>query len=725
MKILSKSKKDLLILGAGYAQIPLIEATKKLGANAIVASIPGNYDGFDYASSAVNVDISDPEAVLKAARETGIDGIGTCSLDLGMAAIGLTAESLGLKGPSKEAARIVSNKYEMKKALTAAGVLTPKHCVVYNEEDFKRAKSELKLPVVTKATDLMGSRGIYRCDTFEEAEIFYKKSIEDSKLPFCLIEEYIDGELFCIEALVEDGRPVFILPNNTDPYESAVRTSIGHSIPWSHPDLEEQAKKTAADAISAVGLNNCPVDMDVILKDGKIYIIEITGRSGATGLAELVSEHFGIDYYEMIARMSLGETIRPYFEHPNQDAIIVRTICSERSGILESAEYCGDDPRVKLEFNVHRGSHINKYTNGRDRIGQVVVHADNAKNCRAALRNALMQIRLNITGDIPLVKTPIQSVMTDANKNRIFMKREDMLPFSFGGNKVRFAHGYLKDMQEKGCNALIMYGGENSNMCRILSAMCKGRNIPFSRVHNIDDDTEKAFGANCEMILMCGGKVYECNKKDIAVTVDRAKKDFEDQGLIPYYVYGSRLGTGNEHIPMEEYHCVYEEILRQEKEMGVTFDCIFLASGTNLTHSGLLAGHLQNGDDKKIVGISVTRNQVRAAEVIGDNLKSYAKKNDIAYKLDIEDEILITDRYLCGGYSLHNDEIIEAIKEMYMGYGIPLDPTYTGKAWWGMTRYIAENDIRDKNILFIHTGGSPLFTDAVYKTLSERETKKC
>ena len=44
-------------------------------------------------------------------------------------------------------------------------------------------------------------------------------------------------------------------------------------------------------------------------------------------------------------------------------------------------------------------------------------------------------------------------------------------------------------------------------------------------------------------------------------------------------------------------------------------------------------------------------------------------------------------------------------------YGIPLDETYTGKAFMGMSEYIYE--ISDKNILFIHTGGTPLFFDAL------------
>ena len=48
---------------------------------------------------------------------------------------------------------------------------------------------------------------------------------------------------------------------------------------------------------------------------------------------------------------------------------------------------------------------------------------------------------------------------------------------------------------------------------------------------------------------------------------------------------------------------------------------------------------------------------------------------------------------------------------MYSRFDIYLDPVYTGKAFSGMKKYIKENKLNDKKILFIHTGGIPLFLD--------------
>ena len=61
------------------------------------------------------------------------------------------------------------------------------------------------------------------------------------------------------------------------------------------------------------------------------------------------------------------------------------------------------------------------------------------------------------------------------------------------------------------------------------------------------------------------------------------------------------------------------------KKNGYSFDYIFLASSTNATQSGLLAGSLEESDERNIVGISVSRNETRGKQVIARNLEEYAQ----------------------------------------------------------------------------------------------------
>lgn len=154
--------------------------------------------------------------------------------------------------------------------------------------------------------------------------------------------------------------------------------------------------------------------------------------------------------------------------------------------------------------------------------------------------------------------------------------------------------------------------------------------------------------------------------------------------------------------------------------MGVHFDLIFLASSTGATQGGLTAGELLAGDGARVVGISVSRREARAREVIARDLEAYGEAMGIRLPDHAERAVRITDRYLAGGYGKSTEEIRETVRTAYLRDGLNLDLVYTGKAFWGMEEYLKEHQIRGKQILFLHTGGTPLFFDHLQELAQER-----
>lgn len=65
--------------------------------------------------------------------------------------------------------------------------------------------------------------------------------------------------------------------------------------------------------------------------------------------------------------------------------------------------------------------------------------------------------------------TPIIELKTLNDMNRIFVKREELIPFSFGGNKVRIAEEYINHMKTENKTCMVSYGSQKSNLCRVLS----------------------------------------------------------------------------------------------------------------------------------------------------------------------------------------------------------------------------------------------------------------
>lgn len=301
--------------------------------------------------------------------------------------------------------------------------------------------------------------------------------------------------------------------------------------------------------------------------------------------------------------------------------------------------------------------------------------------------------------------SPIEFIDT-LYENNLYIKREDKLPFSYGGNKVRFAYAFLQDMQKQNKNAIIAYGSKSSNLCRVLAQLCFDKKIPCAVVFSEDDSHTTN---NSKIVNSLGVREYCCDKSQVSKTVQKAIDDFVQQGYNPYYIYGSTLGTGNELTPVRAYKEVYDEILAYEQAESTKFDYIFLATGTAASYSGLVCGALEHKHKTRIVGISVARPSDRCVEIICNNIAEH-------FGSPQEFTPVISDKYLFGGYSLTCPKELCEIDYIFDRYQIPLDPTYTGKAFFGMKEYLKEHNIKNKNILFIHTGGYPIFCD--YKNIS-------
>lgn len=303
--------------------------------------------------------------------------------------------------------------------------------------------------------------------------------------------------------------------------------------------------------------------------------------------------------------------------------------------------------------------------------------------------------------------TPIEKL--EYINNRIYIKRDDLLPFSFGGNKVRIAEEFFRDMEMQGKDCIISYGNARSNLNRAIANMAFSKGVPCHIISPADDDGARTVTSNSVLVKTCGAVIHECTKQNVAETVDAAIEECAHMGLNPYYIYGNRLGKGNEATPVSAYVKVYDEILQQEQKMGVVFDYVFCAVGTGMTYAGLLCGQHLHGGNKSIASISVARDKKKETDVINNYCCSFMKPAEDFAGYEIE----IIDEYLCEGYGKYNCRIEDTISDAYKTWGIPLDPTYTGKAFWGMKEYIKKNKITNKNILFIHTGGTPLFFDYI------------
>lgn len=397
--------KKILILGAGVYQVPLIKTAKRLGLYTIAASIPGNYPGFKEADKVIYENTVDCDAILKVAAEEKIDGIVTAGTDVAVITIGRVCDALSLRGLSGNAAEIASNKLKMKSRYEEYGVRTARfRQVALADENYEEKFADLEFPLIFKSVDSSGSRGITRVDSPADFKKARENVAENTHSEHFIVEEFIEGDEFGAQAFVQDGKVEFILPHGDYVFKGDTGVPIGHYAPFDvaeecRADIREQLER----AIAAMGLDNCAINADFIMKDNKTYVLELGGRSGATCLAELVSIYYGYDYYEKILRVALGEKVSfEPAESVNGKPVLTPNasmlLSSDRDGIIVSQENRNpENPNiVEVQFDCSPGDEVHAFRVGPHRIGHVITKGETLEAATAELHRALENISIDV-----------------------------------------------------------------------------------------------------------------------------------------------------------------------------------------------------------------------------------------------------------------------------------------------------------------------------------------
>ena len=704
--------KKIVIIGANDFQRPLIQKAKEMGYETHVFAWREGATGAADADKFYEISITEKEKILSICKEIQPQGVATIGSDLANITVQYLAQRLNLPGNSEGCIKKTTNKYLMRKALKEAGIPVPFFQKVGEKKkaspDGMERSGEITVPsypVVVKPTDRSGSRAITRVEGEEELWPAIERAVSQSFEKKAIVEGCLFGAEYSVETVSFKGKHTCLAITKKFTTGEPHYIEVGHLEPAPlSPKMEEKIKETVFKALDALeveyGASHSELRID---EEEHIHIIEIGSRMGGDCIgSDLVPLSTGWDYVKMVIDIACGK--EPEIPEKRTHTAAIRFLMCEED-LYRLEELKQSHPECLKKTVAPQKFPDREILESGDRPGFYILQTDTLEEMNALLHRGPEK------NPIEIYETPVQRLQFTDEKNHFFIKRDDLLPFSFGGNKVRFAEKFVADMQRKHCDAMILYGNYHSNLCRILSGVCTALSMPCYMVHNTEDVKEEGESLNSRLIKTGKVKEIPCGKKGIAAAVLKAKAELTEQGYSPYYIYGNALGEGNEWVPMEAYVQAYQEICSYEERTGSKFDFIFLASSTNATQSGLLMGSLLKRDGRKIVGISVSRNALRGREVIEKNIQAYAEKFQADLPEGWKEQILFTDAYMEGGYGAYSPAVMELIRSVYKSDGIPLDMTYTGKGFYGMVSFLKEKNICGKNILFWHTGGTPLFFD--------------
>lgn len=389
----------LLVLGAGPAQLGLLEAAERRGLWLAVVDRDPAAPGFAHASRRCILSTEDEPAIERLCEALQVDGIIAPGTDWPVAVAARIAERLALPHPIDPATAVLAtNKIRQRERLAGAGVPQPRSWVIGAADPLPDAE----LPVVVKAPDRQGQKGLTlvreRAELAEAVET--ARSVARSGL--ALVEELVDGPEVTVVGFSVDGVFTALLVTDrvvADP--PAFGVALAHVWPSTVPGTGSSnctVPGTALKAVRALGITDGPSYTQLRLGPDGPQVIEVAARLGGGHDAELVERVTGVPLNDLALDCALGIPAQAPQPGTKVGGAVTRFLVSP-PGVLESVEVPGDLEGVE-RVRIYRdpGYVFAPLRRGSDRAGAVLCVGNSRDEAAARADSAAERIRF-VTAD--------------------------------------------------------------------------------------------------------------------------------------------------------------------------------------------------------------------------------------------------------------------------------------------------------------------------------------
>ena len=290
----------------------------------------------------------------------------------------------------------------------------------------------------------------------------------------------------------------------------------------------------------------------------------------------------------------------------------------------------------------------------------------------------------------------------------VYIKRDDLLGLTAGGNKTRKLEFLVADALAQGADTLITCGAVQSNHCRLTlaAAVKEGLKCRLVLEERVPGSYNPDASGNNFLFRLLGVEKIEVvpGGSNLMAAMQKVADDLAKDGRKGYIISGG----GSNPIGATGYVACAQEIQNQLFEKQIQIDRLVVASGSTGTHAGLLAGFYGCNMNIPIVGINVSRDPKDQDPLVYDLVQKTAERVGVRQGVPREAVVTFGD-YWRPKYSVPNKKMVEAVSMMAKTEGILMDPVYTGKALAGFIDLSRKGYFKKgENILFVHTGGSPV-----------------
>ncbi len=406
-----RAKKRIMIIGAGFLQVPAIETAHEMGLKTIVSDYNKDAPGMKIASVPLVMSTKDIEGTVRIAKEYAekdrIDGVITVGTDASMT-VAAVANALDLPGIKFEDAEAATNKIKMRQRFKKYKVSSPDFSECWSIDDVYSFIDKHSLPVVIKPSDNMGARGVIKINSIDDVEFAFKHAKQGSPSGELIIEEYMDGPELSIDALIYNNkiRITGIADRIIEREPYFIET--GHIMPSNMPKkVLENAVDVMKKGIKALGITIGAAKGDIKLTKKGAMIGEIAARlSGGFMSAYTYPLSTGVNLIKCAIQIALGESPADSDLEPKYNLVAVEKAIIPNSGFIKNITGIEEAEKLKniklVYIRVKKGDTFKQPSSNVEKAGNII---GVGKTRDAALRvvdKAISKIKIDI-GPLPII----------------------------------------------------------------------------------------------------------------------------------------------------------------------------------------------------------------------------------------------------------------------------------------------------------------------------------
>ena len=303
------SNKSILVIGAGWEQLALVETLKNNGYY-IIATHPNiTADGFKISDQYYVKDSRDISGHLSIAESHHVEAIITDNCDYSFYTASIVAAKLKLPFASVQSAIYSNDKFAQRVACKKHGIKQPEFIKIQTLEELVEASSFIGFPSILKPIDSRGTFGVTIINNLSDLQKAYFDAINNSPARILIYEKFIAGTLVTVDGFCFSNghKSLTVASRKFEAGSKPVTKEIIYPALFDE-NINVELMKNHHQVITALNYKYGHTHGEYILTpNNEIYLVECTNRGGgvytSTVIVPLLTD---IDLNEVLLNQSLG-----------------------------------------------------------------------------------------------------------------------------------------------------------------------------------------------------------------------------------------------------------------------------------------------------------------------------------------------------------------------------------------------------------------------------------